>query len=76
MRVRRGVFDTEGGDNMNQIPTYAPTWLPVPNRPWRLVDVYSGAFWPRPMRDAASKRFKTAEAALAFAEKYKIKLAP
>ena len=57
-------------------PAYAPTWLPLPSAPWRLVDVNSGAFWPRPARDAESKRFETVEAALAFAAKYKIPLVP
>ena len=55
-------------------PAYAPTWLPLPSKPWRLVDVHSGAFWPRPARDAESKRFETAEEALAFARKYKVEL--
>lgn len=56
-------------------PAYAPSWLPIPRNPWVLVDVHSGAFYPRPGKDEASKRFATAEAALTFARKHRVKLA-
>ena len=59
---------------MTPKPSYAPTWLPLPSKPWRLVDVRSGSFWPRPLREGTSKAFETAEDALRFARKYKVEL--
>ena len=53
---------------IEQTPTYFPSWLPITGtRPWRLVDMYTGAFYPRPVKNAPSETFATAEAAIKFA---------
>lgn len=59
---------------MTTTPTYAPTWLPVPLRPWRLVDIRTGTFYR--LRDERAKQFESAEAAIAYARKYKLPLTP
>ena len=50
-------------------PEYFPTWLPIPGKAWRLADLHSGAFYPRPCKEGTSKSFETAEEALDFAKR-------
>ena len=59
---------------IDRTPTYFPSWLPVPRRPWRLVDTHTGSFYPSPAKDAPSETFATAEAAIAYARKRGIPL--